>query len=820
MADNENLRTASLYINNQLLSRGLLRDGQTINFADPEDNPGGTEATMGRVMSIVNDLILRRDRDAEHRENLSATLRNVRAENLRYTNDLSRLSEKQTDTQRKLDISEATENTLRTQLKSADAAVRGLKEEVARAKTLVAQTRASCATEVRRRDRQIDGLKKQLGDAGRPRGTAKSSSVTVISVVAGEGEEKVSPRRQGKAGTSTDDSNYDLRSETNEFLTGLARSLSEENEALLGLVRRTTKSLREMSGCDVRTSQGDGYAVALPTAEDMASELDAILEHLRSILTNPSFAPIEEVEVREEEIARLRAGWVKMESRWQEAVHLIDGWRRRMVVDGKSVNMEELKMGLRLSPVRVRDVEETQQGGVDMQELSCVQEECTADLEDEDEDEDEAEDEEEEEAMPDSPCPAPHRVESLHLVPAPDRHYAAPHEEEYDDEVQQSDRESSIFEDVDVEDLDIEEPNVQILQQSTAMVSSPPLPPPPQLSPLREMASAGNRDARPRREKQGGYRTMAEEKTRTIRTVETAPKPPPHLVQVSRSPQKPSQQADDRYRTISAASVESDSTHNGAPLFTPSGTPPPEVDQTPTARKLPKPPRLVAAAPAVSAPKETLSTVRAVSQESQESQTSQESCDGEPPAPAMQPSSSKAASPHRTPLRRVPSRLPLPRPSDPPPQQSPLTLATIAAKLAASEREADAARVRAKLKAARDGALGKSIPATREQQQQQQQQQQQPMPAPPPPETIVAVPAEPEQANGSPARTGADRDLDPIKRDLPQVEGQEQSPLQPTRRKRERRASKVASRRRSTLSPWEMESLISGTVAVPPSPAR
>lgn len=61
MAENDNLRTASLYINNQLLSRGLLRDGQTINFADPDDYPGGAEATMGKIMSIVNDLILRRD---------------------------------------------------------------------------------------------------------------------------------------------------------------------------------------------------------------------------------------------------------------------------------------------------------------------------------------------------------------------------------------------------------------------------------------------------------------------------------------------------------------------------------------------------------------------------------------------------------------------------------------------------------------------------------------------------------------------------------------------------------------------------------------
>jgi len=61
MADAENLRTASLYINNQLLSRGLLRDGETIDFSNPTNNDGGTAAAMARVMGIVNDLILRRD---------------------------------------------------------------------------------------------------------------------------------------------------------------------------------------------------------------------------------------------------------------------------------------------------------------------------------------------------------------------------------------------------------------------------------------------------------------------------------------------------------------------------------------------------------------------------------------------------------------------------------------------------------------------------------------------------------------------------------------------------------------------------------------
>ena len=61
MIDTENLRTASLYINNQLLSRGLLRDGQTIDFSNPSQDGDHAATTMSRIMTVVNDLILRRD---------------------------------------------------------------------------------------------------------------------------------------------------------------------------------------------------------------------------------------------------------------------------------------------------------------------------------------------------------------------------------------------------------------------------------------------------------------------------------------------------------------------------------------------------------------------------------------------------------------------------------------------------------------------------------------------------------------------------------------------------------------------------------------
>ena len=61
MTDLENLRTASLYINNQLLSRGLLRDGDNIDFASPGSGEDRVADTMGRAVAVINDLILRRD---------------------------------------------------------------------------------------------------------------------------------------------------------------------------------------------------------------------------------------------------------------------------------------------------------------------------------------------------------------------------------------------------------------------------------------------------------------------------------------------------------------------------------------------------------------------------------------------------------------------------------------------------------------------------------------------------------------------------------------------------------------------------------------
>ncbi|CAL3968466.1 unnamed protein product [Diplocarpon coronariae] len=756
--DPDNLRTASLYINNQLLSRGLLRNGQNIDFARPEREEG----TMGRVMSVVNDLILRRDRDATQRDTLTTALRTMRADTLRHATDLERLSSKHAEAQRKLGISEASERAAKTQLRSAEHANRVLKEEMARMKVLVQQTRGLCAVEVRKRERVIEGLKKHVGD-GRMRGGGKAVGSREMVVVAGVGAE--GGASTGREAVGVGDEGYDLRSETNEFLTELARGLSEENEHLAALSRRTVETLRSLSGWNKDSQGGEAMVVQVEGGYDnLAQETESVLEHVRTLLTNPSFVPLEEVEVREEEILRLREGWERMECRWKDAVSLMDGWRRRMARSGQTVNLEELKMGLMLSPLKVKD-EETPAC-----QLSMVLEE-----------EGEGDTQADIDAMDDSGMPDPDRDE----------------EEAFDDEMEDS--ESSLFADEPV-DEELEEEQEDGEANYTIHTSSSMSPgPAPQLSPLKE--SSGNRRAaapsplHPTEPEHEGFATIIEENTYD-------------LLQLA-SPKK----------LASAKSTPQSHRRPTTPNANRSIAPPPG-SEVPLAKTTLPPPIL--AQPTSTTRSGATSPIKS-SGPRHARPTSQTQA-----TPRLRPLGTGGAGSHET-----PSSSRLPRPREQPPMQSPLTMASIAAKLAASEREADAARVRAKIKAARAGRAGISASAStvrgagsgsaaqpsreRGQEGERNRDREEKGLMPPPPKRGAAVyPPVPDVGDGDGERdeaglraghAAADSGREEIDREREErrAEGSRK------RKTRDRDLGKGrASRRRSTLSPWELESLILG----------
>ncbi|KAF2091108.1 hypothetical protein K490DRAFT_71351 [Saccharata proteae CBS 121410] len=386
MAESYNLKSASAYINNLLLARGLLRNGKSIEFAHPSRGEGGKEATMAQIINLVHDLILRRDVDYS----LTETLRNVRTESSRATLALERLQTRNDDLSRQVSLAQSSERSAKNALRAAESSARSLREEMLRLKTTVNQVRTACANDVRKRDLQIQKLKSHLTAQQRGNKTGLvGASITITPGQTGAGSSSLS---RDDDGPDLDSAGYSLRQETTEFLTQLSQSLSDENDNLIGLVRSTLVTLRELQGLPETVQMAADAGMEAPMEEDseanmmqalptsyeaLATDMDNVLENLRTLLTNPNFVPMDEVELREEEIMRLREGWVKMESRWKEAVAMMQGWRKRMM-NGDTVTLEDLKLGFGsgegLGPgsngVEDYDAEEQFSGLEDVEEVS------------------------------------------------------------------------------------------------------------------------------------------------------------------------------------------------------------------------------------------------------------------------------------------------------------------------------------------------------------------------------------------------------------------------------------------------------------------
>ena len=328
---------------------------------------------------------------------MAETVRNLRSESTRQTLALDKLHTRNADLTRQLSLAQSQERSARAALRTAESSARSLRDDMVRLKTTVQQIRTSCANDVRKRDIQIQRLKGHL--TGQQRGNKSSlvgASITINPGSQGIGASMGSIRDDVP---DIDDPDYSLKQETAEFLTQLSQSLSDENDSLIGLARSTLMTLRELQGMPEPIGQEEvedmaqtddeddhtpqGMLHALPTSyETLASDTDTVLDNLKNLLTNPNFVSVEEVESREEEILRLRAGWEKMETRLRESFKLMDSWRKRMT-KGDTITLDEftMDMGYDLDSDSKDD------------DISVIEEEEEGDEEDEgdeEEDEDEA----------------------------------------------------------------------------------------------------------------------------------------------------------------------------------------------------------------------------------------------------------------------------------------------------------------------------------------------------------------------------------------------------------------------------------------------
>ncbi|KAF2664215.1 hypothetical protein BT63DRAFT_443998 [Microthyrium microscopicum] len=357
--DTVNLKTASTYLNNLLLARGLLRNGKQIQFARPHKAEGGTEQTLAEIINLVHDMILRRDREQEQRETLAQTIRTLRTESTSNITSIDRLQIKVDDLNRQLVQCQTQERAAARAAKTAEASARALRDELAKLKTTVGQIRAACANDVRKRDLQIQKLKSHLTTQQRGNRSAQGMAIVIQPGVTGVKSEN----SKSQDAMAVHDPAYSLNQETTEFLTQLSQSLSDENDNLISLVQSTLLTLKELQGLPENAERLQSVPDAI-TEEDsqmgnsinppvisfdvLGKDMDMVLNNLRNILTNPNFVPIEEVAIREEEIHKLRTGWDHMELKWRETILMMDTWRDRVLNGDQTINLDEIKRVLGL----------------------------------------------------------------------------------------------------------------------------------------------------------------------------------------------------------------------------------------------------------------------------------------------------------------------------------------------------------------------------------------------------------------------------------------------------------------------------------------
>jgi hypothetical protein len=357
--ESQSLEKASQYLNNLLLARGLLSNGRPIDFACPERNGQPTTTTMSRVINLVHDLVLRRDQDAEQREFLTSNIKSARAEENERVLDLQRLQDKNADLGRQAAAAEAQQRTLKEAARKAEIQAKELKDQMLKMKSTLDQVRAKCLSDVRKRDVELEKLKAHLANMQRGKKEASGMKINAINF---QPEIKGRERRNGQDVNNAD---WGLEKETNNFLAAVLNETSTENVSLRRIVVETMDMLRHLTdlkqACEnAEDEEEDGIGIpgqyrksrreaaeaakdpSLVPVDNLAEQMSLILQHCQSILKDPSFVPIEEVQIRDEEIVKLRAGWEKMANRWKEAVTMMDNWRRKKVEEGKGISGQDL----------------------------------------------------------------------------------------------------------------------------------------------------------------------------------------------------------------------------------------------------------------------------------------------------------------------------------------------------------------------------------------------------------------------------------------------------------------------------------------------
>ncbi|TGZ77698.1 hypothetical protein EX30DRAFT_398392 [Ascodesmis nigricans] len=366
--DPRDLKGASTYVNNLLQARGLV-GGQPIDFARPTRDDG----TPGRIINLVHELVLRRDRDADQREALGLTIRTLRTTETKQNDTIETLRTKIADLQRQNATLSAEARIHSSRVRSLESTTRTLRGENERLKTSLSQVRAQNATDLRKKDIQLQKMKERVTEVGRRSSRGKEGpSIVIHPWPAPKAGGPLSISANNSTNRKPDDGRSgspSLSEDTTDFLTTLSQNLADENDNLLALVRQTLSSIRAVQGLP-ETDPSDPnpetdhdpenpILITSRTFTALSESLDTSLSSLQEMLNQPDYVPIDELAARDEEIADLQTELQQLcnrnetlQTEWKKAIELVDTWNERLKAMG-----EEAVAGLDLPSLKEVDLE-------------------------------------------------------------------------------------------------------------------------------------------------------------------------------------------------------------------------------------------------------------------------------------------------------------------------------------------------------------------------------------------------------------------------------------------------------------------------------
>ncbi|KAF3907757.1 hypothetical protein AA313_de0209693 [Arthrobotrys entomopaga] len=320
----KDIYTASQYLNNLLAARGLLKGGHKIAF----DNPTADENTPTRIINLVHDLVRRRDRDGEQKETLAMGMKTLKESENKANASADRYKSRCEELERRCATLQGQERVLNANVRSAEVTAKALKDETARLKVMVQQVRTQCANDIRKRDHQISKMKERLLEKSRGgRGNKQPISFPGVTLSGSASTTHFS----GSINSEVARTDHTLTDDTTAFLTTLSQNLADENDTLVSMIKSTITTLKAISGMDTDVDQeaeleeGDRNVITNDVSYTaLSNEVDEVLEHLKDMLNQPNYVPLEDLDIRDREIERLRTQLQGTLEAWKNAIALVD----------------------------------------------------------------------------------------------------------------------------------------------------------------------------------------------------------------------------------------------------------------------------------------------------------------------------------------------------------------------------------------------------------------------------------------------------------------------------------------------------------------